>query len=99
MIARSTIFIVSDRTGITLEGLVRTLLTDEHLVAGMDLQVSYDRETGSRKGSDRYAWFPITRDQLQMLLEDNVCTENDGFARLGLTPTHFGPDALTYLRG
>jgi hypothetical protein len=27
MIARSTIFIVSDRTGITLEGLVRTLLT------------------------------------------------------------------------
>jgi NADH dehydrogenase len=48
---------------------------------------------------DRYAWFPITRDQLRMLLEGNVCTENDGFARLGLTPTHFGPDALAYLRG
>jgi len=48
---------------------------------------------------DRYAWFPITRDQLQMLLESNVCTENDGFARLGLIPTHFGPDALAYLRG
>ena len=47
---------------------------------------------------DRFPWFPITRDQLQMLLEGNVCTENDGFARLGLTPTRFGPDALSYLR-
>ncbi len=37
------------------------LLTDEHLVAGMDLQVSYDRETGRRRGSDRYAWFPGIR--------------------------------------
>lgn len=48
---------------------------------------------------DRFAWFPITKDQLQMLLEGNVCSENDGFARLGLTPTRFGPDALAYLRG
>ncbi len=48
---------------------------------------------------DRFPWFPITRDQLQMLLEGNVCYENDGFARLGLTPTHFGPDTLAYLRG
>jgi NADH dehydrogenase len=48
---------------------------------------------------DRFPWFPITRDQLRMLIEGNVCYENDGFARLGLTPTHFGPDALSYLRG
>jgi NADH dehydrogenase len=48
---------------------------------------------------DRFPWFPITKDQLQMLLEGNVCYENDGFARLGLTPTRFGPDALGYLRG
>jgi NADH dehydrogenase len=48
---------------------------------------------------DRFDWFPITRDQLQMLVEGNVCAENDGFARLGLTPTHFGPEALAYLRG
>ena len=34
------------------------LLTDGELVAGLDWQVAYDQETGSRKGSDRYAWFP-----------------------------------------
>lgn len=46
---------------------------------------------------DRYAWFPISRDQLQMLMEGNVCTENDGFARLGLTPAPFGVAQLGYL--
>lgn len=46
---------------------------------------------------ERYDWFPISRDQLQMLMEGNVCSENDGFARLGLTPTHFGLDQLGYL--
>lgn len=46
---------------------------------------------------DRYAWFPISRDQLQMLLEGNVCNENDGFARLGLTPTPFNAAQLRYL--
>lgn len=46
---------------------------------------------------DRYSWFPISRDQLQMLMEGNVCTENDSFARLGLTPTPFGVDQLGYL--
>ncbi|MBK1693463.1 epimerase [Chromatium weissei] len=46
---------------------------------------------------DRYSWFPISRDQLQMLLEGNVCTGNDGFARLGLTPTPFNAAQLNYL--
>lgn len=46
---------------------------------------------------DRFPWFPISRDQLQMLMEGNVCSENDSFARLGLTPTHFGVDQLGYL--
>jgi uncharacterized protein YbjT (DUF2867 family) len=46
---------------------------------------------------DRYAWFPISRDQIQMLMEGNVCTENDSFARLGLVPTAFGVDQLGYL--
>jgi uncharacterized protein YbjT (DUF2867 family) len=46
---------------------------------------------------DRYAWFPISRAQIQMLMEGNVCSENDSFARLGLTPTHFGVDQLGYL--
>jgi len=48
---------------------------------------------------DRYPWFPITRGQIEMLLEGNVCTDNDGFSRLGLTPQRFGTDALHYLRG
>lgn len=46
---------------------------------------------------DRYPWFPISRDQIHMLMEGNVCTENDSFARLGLTPTPFGVDQLSYL--
>jgi NADH dehydrogenase len=46
---------------------------------------------------DRYPWFPISRDQIQMLMEGNVCTENDSFARLGLVPTAFGVDRLGYL--
>lgn len=37
------------------------LLTDQDLVAGVNLNVSYDRNTGRRIGSDRYAWFPGIR--------------------------------------
>jgi NADH dehydrogenase len=47
---------------------------------------------------DRYAWFPITRGQIEMLLEGNVCTGDDGLARLGLTPQRFDVAALGYLR-
>jgi NADH dehydrogenase len=46
---------------------------------------------------DRYPWFPISRDQIQMLMEGNVCSENDSFARLGLVPTAFAIDRLGYL--
>jgi uncharacterized protein YbjT (DUF2867 family) len=47
---------------------------------------------------ERFPWFPITRDQIAMLMEGNVCTENDSFARLGLAPKHFGIESLAYLR-
>jgi len=47
---------------------------------------------------DRFPWFPITRDQIAMLLEGNVCEGNDAFARLGLTPQRFGIESLAYLR-
>ena len=47
---------------------------------------------------DRFPWFPISRDQIRMLMEGNVCTENDSFARLGLVPTPFGVDQLGDLR-
>ena len=48
---------------------------------------------------DRFPWFPITGDQITMLMEGNVCLENDAFARLGLIPQRFGVDTLAYLKG
>jgi len=48
---------------------------------------------------ERYPWFPITRGQIDMLLEGNCCRGSDDFARLGLTPRRFTTEALTYLRG
>jgi NADH dehydrogenase len=44
----------------------------------------------------RFAWFPITGDQLTMLLSGNTCVE-DGFAPLGIIPRPFDPDTLAYL--
>jgi NADH dehydrogenase len=44
----------------------------------------------------RFSWFPVTRDQLTMLLAGNTCVE-DGFAPLGITPRPFDPDTLAYL--
>jgi len=45
---------------------------------------------------DRFKWFPVSRDQLVMLLAGNTCAE-DGFARLGLTPRSFDQVTLSYL--
>jgi len=47
---------------------------------------------------DRFPWFPITRDQITMLLEGNECEEGNGFERLGLLPSPFDAEALAYLR-
>jgi NADH dehydrogenase len=44
----------------------------------------------------RFSWFPVTHDQLTMLLAGNTCVEN-GFAPLGITPRPFDPDTLAYL--
>jgi uncharacterized protein YbjT (DUF2867 family) len=46
---------------------------------------------------DSRPWFPITRDQLVMLLEGNVCGEPGAFDLLGIEPTRFGVETLTYL--
>ena len=46
---------------------------------------------------DSRPWFPITRDQLVMLLEENVCDEPGAFDLLGIEPTRFGVETLTYL--
>jgi len=44
----------------------------------------------------RFSWFPVTRDQLRMLLSGNVCAD-DGLARLGITPRRFDQASLAYL--
>ncbi|MDP2897563.1 MAG: PQQ-binding-like beta-propeller repeat protein [bacterium] len=54
------------------------LLTEEDLVAGLDWQVSYDKETGSRMGTDRYAWFPgiqlvVSPDSSYLLTHTEIC--------------------------
>ncbi|EIC20632.1 NAD(P)H-binding protein [Thiorhodovibrio frisius] len=45
---------------------------------------------------ERFQWFPVTRDQLKMLVVGNCCTE-DGFSRLGIRPAPFNTAALKYL--
>jgi NADH dehydrogenase len=44
----------------------------------------------------RFDWFPVTRDQLTMLLAGNTCAA-DGFAPLGITPRPFDQATLAYL--
>lgn len=46
---------------------------------------------------ERFQWFPVTRDQLSMLVAGNCCAE-DGFARLGLKPAPFTVASLSYLQ-
>ena len=45
---------------------------------------------------DRFEFFPITRDQVRMLLEGNSCPPED-LEKLGIDPRHFTTEALHYL--
>ncbi len=45
---------------------------------------------------DRFAWFPVTRDQLTMLVAGNLC-QNTAWEELGVQPTAFSVEALGYL--
>jgi NADH dehydrogenase len=47
---------------------------------------------------DRFPWFPVTRDQLTMLLEGNVCADNGTLRELGVTAIPFAGEHLAYLR-
>lgn len=44
----------------------------------------------------RFSWFPVTRDQLRMLLAGNTCSD-DGLARLGIIGRTFDQTSLHYL--
>jgi NADH dehydrogenase len=47
---------------------------------------------------DRFEWFPITRDQVQMLLEGNAADGREAWELFGITPRRFEVEALAYLR-
>ncbi len=47
---------------------------------------------------DRFAWFPLTRDQLDMLLEGNTGDSSALFTLLDMRPRRFSPQELAYLR-
>jgi uncharacterized protein YbjT (DUF2867 family) len=48
---------------------------------------------------DQYAFCPITRDQLTMLMEGNTCGGQDAFQTFGLEPAPFDTTRLSYLQG
>ena len=46
---------------------------------------------------DRFDWFPISRDQITMLLEGNTCESDIIFKRYNIKPIKFNPSNLDYL--
>ena len=46
---------------------------------------------------ERFDWFPVTSDQIRMLMEGNAADGSEAFGTLGITPTRFSPAALGYL--
>lgn len=46
---------------------------------------------------DSFPWFPITRDQITMLLEGNVCQDASAYELLGIEPKPFCVTSLGYL--
>jgi NADH dehydrogenase len=47
---------------------------------------------------DHFAFFPVTRDQLTMLMEGNTCGGPDAFDEFGMVPVPFDGSGLTYLQ-
>ena len=47
---------------------------------------------------DQYAFFPVTRDQLTMLMEGNTCDGQPAFDTFGLEPNPFNVESLSYLK-
>ena len=47
---------------------------------------------------DQFAFFPITRDQLTMLMEGNTCDGHNAFKSFGLKPASFDTTMLSYLQ-
>ena len=45
----------------------------------------------------RFSWFPITKDQITMLLEGNVCESKDLFDKFEIESIPFNSETLAYL--
>tara|TARA_X000001036_G_scaffold341237_1_gene320595 strand:- start:959 stop:1885 length:927 start_codon:yes stop_codon:yes gene_type:complete len=46
---------------------------------------------------ERFSWFPITKDQVTMLIENNVCDSAEYFKEFEIEPILFNEEALSYL--
>ena len=46
---------------------------------------------------ERFAWFPITRDQITMLIESNVCDSKEHFESFEIEPIPYNTETLSYL--
>jgi NADH dehydrogenase len=46
---------------------------------------------------DRFEFFPLSKDQLIMLMEGNICESSDVFDQFQINPTPFNEAALSYL--
>lgn len=46
---------------------------------------------------ERFPDFPITRDQLTMLMEGNTCDSREIFELIGIDPIPFNAETLQYL--
>ena len=47
---------------------------------------------------ERFSWFPITKDQITMLMESNICDSKEIFNILGIKPKPFNSESLSYLK-
>jgi len=74
--------IIADAAGTTKRGLPAPVLLLKGIAAVLD----------------QYAFFPITRDQLTMLMEGNTCDGYDAFHTFSMEPAPFDTTNLSYLQ-
>jgi len=73
---------IADAVGITKRGFPAPVLLLKGLAAALD----------------QFAFFPITRDQLTMLMEGNTCDGHNAFQIFDLQPAPFDTTRLSYLQ-
>jgi NADH dehydrogenase len=74
---------IADAVGITKRGFPAPVLLLKGLAAALD----------------QFAFFPISRDQLTMLMEGNTCDGHNAFQTFDIEPAPFDTTSLSYLQG